>query len=261
VALTFEEDTMSTQPKWTPGQFVWRELGVKDVDRAKGYFNELFGWTYKDVPMGPAFVYSIIVAGAKQIGGLYKPSPDMPALPTTWFSYLSVTDVDKTVKDIKAAGGQVLGEPMDIPDVGRFVMAKDPQGALLAPFRASKGDPEPERPPLGTFCWETLSTSSVDDAKKFYQRVFGWTPGAGPGDAVVFSAGPVQVADVQAASSGAPTAWMPHVVVEKLEATRGKAERLGAKIVVAEIPVPEMGRCSIIQDPFGAALGLFEGSM
>ncbi len=253
---------MSAQPKWTPGQFVWRELGVKDVDKAKGYYNELFGWTYKDAPMGPDFVYTLVLAGEKQIGGLYKPSADMPALPTSWFSYLSVPDVDKTASDIKAAGGQVLGEPMDIPNIGRFVMAKDPQGALFTPFRSLNGDPEPvEHPPLSTFCWETLSTSSLEGAKKFYEQVVGWTPGAGPSDEVVFNAGQVPIADVQIAPRGAPSAWMPHVVVEKLEAARDKAKRLGAQILAPEVPVPGMGRLAVVQDPFGAALGLFEGSM
>jgi predicted enzyme related to lactoylglutathione lyase len=46
---------MSTQPKWTTGQFVWRELGVKDVDQAKGYFNELFGGTYKEPQLAASF--------------------------------------------------------------------------------------------------------------------------------------------------------------------------------------------------------------
>jgi predicted enzyme related to lactoylglutathione lyase len=251
----------SASPKWTPGQFVWRELGVTDVDRAKGYFNELFGWTYKDAPMGPDFVYTMIVAGEQQVGGLYKPSPKMPALPTTWFSYLSVPDVDRTAGDIKAAGGKVLGEPMDIPGVGRFVMAFDPQGAIFAPFRSLNGDPEPvERPAVGTFCWETLSTSSLEGARTFYERAIGWTPGAGPGDAVVFNAGQLPIADVQATAPGAASSWMPHVLVDKLEATRDKARRLGAQILAADVPVPGMGRLAVVQDPFGATLGLFEGS-
>lgn len=252
----------SASPTWTPGQFVWRELGVQDVDRAKGYFNELFGWTYRGAPMGPDFVYSMIVAGEKQIGGLYRPSPQLPALPTTWVSYLSVPDVDGTASAIRAAGGKVLGDPMDIPDVGRFVMAYDPQGAIFAPFRALHGDPEPvEHPLVGSFCWETLSTSSVEGARAFYERAIGWTPGAGPGDAEVFNAGQLPVADVQATPRGAPSSWMPHVLVEKLEATRERAKRLGAQVLAAEVPVAGMGRLAVVQDPFGATLGLFEGTM
>ena len=77
----------------------------------------------------------------------------------------------------------------------------------------------------------------------------------------MFNSGQLPIADLQAAPPGAPPAWMPHVVVEKLELTRDKAKRLGAQILAAEVPVPGMGRLAVVQDPFGAALGLFEGSM
>ena len=52
-------------------------------------------------------------------GGFYKRNPDWPA------QYPSVViAVDKIVK----AGGKLLGEPMDIPGVGRYVSFYDTEG-------------------------------------------------------------------------------------------------------------------------------------
>lgn len=55
--------------------------------------------------------------------------------------------------------------------------------------------------------------------------------------------------------------WMTFVVVANLEAANAKVAELGGKVMMAKMAVPGMGAFSVIQDPTGAAIGLFEGSM
>lgn len=46
--------------------------------------------------------------------------------------YVTVDDVDASAKQAEALGGKVLIEPRDIPNVGRFCVISDPQGATLS---------------------------------------------------------------------------------------------------------------------------------
>src|SRR5437764_2929569 len=57
---------------------------------------------------------------------------------------------------------------------------------------------------------------------------------------------------------GVPSFWLAYVLVDDIGAATRKAESLGAKIVKDSIEVPDMGWLSIIADPTGAALGLWQ---
>ena len=56
----------------------------------------------------------------------------------------------------------------------------------------------------------------------------------------------------------APSAWMAYVVVDDLKAATSKAKSLGATVMKDVTEVPNMGSFSIITDPTGAMLGLWE---
>ena len=56
----------------------------------------------------------------------------------------------------------------------------------------------------------------------------------------------------------APSAWLPYVVVDDLKATTEKAVSLGATVLMDVTAIPGMGHYSIIQDPTGAAIGLWQ---
>ncbi len=250
------------EKQWTPGRIVWRELLTKDVDKAKGYYGELFGWTFQEMPM-PEGSYTVAKLGETMVGGMMKlPMPDVPP---NWMSYVSVEEVDAAVKAAKDGGGNVVMEPMDVADMMRLAVVSDPSGAVIAMMHNNGGDPPaPEQLGPGRFCWETVSTKDVDAAKLFYGKVFGWQTEAGPGDVEVFtreSGNPSgQVADIQKAQ-GMPPFWLTYVVVEKLDAARQKAEKLGGKIVQPKIEVAGVGTIALLQDPQGAMLGLFEPAM
>jgi uncharacterized protein len=52
-------------------------------------------------------------------------------MPPAWFSYVTVDDVDATAKQAEQLGGKITLEPRDIPEVGRFAVIQDPQGAAI----------------------------------------------------------------------------------------------------------------------------------
>ncbi|MBX3272752.1 MAG: VOC family protein [Sandaracinaceae bacterium] len=248
-----------TEPTYTPGMFVWRELNVPDLDKAKGFYGELFNWAFEDVPMGD-FDYPMIKAGDQAIGGMMK--MEGAEHPPHWMSYVSVEDVDASAKAAAARGGKVAVGPMDIPNVGRFAVVGDPDGAWVTVFRAAQGDPAPgQMPGLGTFCWETLSANDLARAEAFYAEVVGWSVGPGPGgpDNHVFKVGEVAVADVQKAQN-MPPSWATYVVVANLADAHAKLTKLGGKTFLERYDVPGVGGIGFFADPQGAMLGLFEPS-
>ena len=113
------------------GAFSWCELMTTDRTAAKEFYGRLFGWTMDDQPMAGT-IYTVIKAAEQQIGGLMDMPADLHSVPPCWGVYVTVDDVDATVQLAEALGGQIKVPPMNIPDVGRFAILQDPQGAILS---------------------------------------------------------------------------------------------------------------------------------
>lgn len=67
-------------------------------------------------------------------GGFYPKKPDWPAqYPSV---VISVDDLEASMKAVEKGGGKVLGEPMDIPGVGRYVSFYDTEGNRVSMLKA-----------------------------------------------------------------------------------------------------------------------------
>lgn len=107
-----------------------------------------------------------------------------------------------------------------------------------------------------------LDTTDVMKAKAFYQALFDWkltdTP-AGGGDYTMIEVGQGTGGGLMKQPvPGAPSSWLAYVRVDDVRAASDKARFLGAQVVKDVTEVPGMGRFSVIVDPTGAALGLWE---
>ncbi len=115
----------------TPGAFSWNELMTTDMDAAKSFYHQLFGWDIKDSNMGDT-IYSVIEVAGKQVAGMMPIPPQAAGAPPQWGAYVTVEDVDAMAAKVVELGGKVLLPPQDIPTVGRFCVFQDPQGATLS---------------------------------------------------------------------------------------------------------------------------------
>lgn len=113
------------------GAFGWFELMTTDVNAAKKFYTDLLDWTTEDMPM-ENMDYTVIKVEDDQVAGIMSMPPDSGEMPPTWGIYITVKDVDATITRAKELGGKVLVEPRDIPNVGRFCVIQDPQGAWFA---------------------------------------------------------------------------------------------------------------------------------
>jgi len=107
-----------------------------------------------------------------------------------------------------------------------------------------------------------LASTDVKKAKSFYGSLFDWKledrdmgtmtytmimVGQGTGGGMM-----------QHPMPGSPSAWVPYVHVDNVSAATAKAKSLGAKIIRDVAQIPNAGSFSIIQDPTGAVLGLWQ---
>jgi len=116
------------------GAFSWNELTTSDPKAAVEFYTKLFGWKTEVMHMscpdsGQTMEYTILKVGDRGVGGVMK-APE--GAPVAWTSYITVDDVDKTVKLAESLGAKVCVGPTDIPEVGRFAVFADPQGAVIA---------------------------------------------------------------------------------------------------------------------------------
>lgn len=119
------------------GAFCWNELMTTDVASAKQFYGALFGWTTED-DSNTGVDYTLIKVGGEQAGGIMALPPDCAGMPPCWGVYVTVNDVDATAGQVEALGGKLLRPPMDIPEVGRFCVLQDPQGAALCAIQLLK---------------------------------------------------------------------------------------------------------------------------
>src|SRR6266540_1775582 len=109
-----------------------------------------------------------------------------------------------------------------------------------------------------------LNTTNVSKAKSFYGKLFDWkltdlpspTPG---GDYTMIKVGKGTGGGMMKQMiPGASSAWLPYVLVKDIDAATKKAKKLRAKVIKDVTEVEGMGWLSIIIDPTGAMLGLWE---
>ena len=76
-------------------------------------------------------------------GGFFPKNPDWPAQHPS--VVIAVDDINESMRSVTAAGGTVLGEPMEIPGVGQYVSFTDTEGnrvSMLQPIPRNWHTPE-----------------------------------------------------------------------------------------------------------------------
>jgi predicted enzyme related to lactoylglutathione lyase len=117
------------------GTWNWNNLMTRDLDAAKDFYGEVFGWTATHNDEAPDFVWMWQVDDQRWpegCAGLMEMGSDVPAdAPPYWQVYLMVENADEAIEKTKAAGGRLVFGPLEIP-VGRVATLFDPQGAAFS---------------------------------------------------------------------------------------------------------------------------------
>jgi predicted enzyme related to lactoylglutathione lyase/AcrR family transcriptional regulator len=115
----------------TPGQVGWRELHAGEGAAAFQFYSEFFGWAKGDaMDMGPMGVYQTFFVDDAPTGGMMTKMPQSKT--PFWLFYFNVPALDAAIAKVKAGGGTLVNDPMQVP-MGRWIVqCTDPQGAMFA---------------------------------------------------------------------------------------------------------------------------------
>jgi predicted enzyme related to lactoylglutathione lyase len=266
---------MTNQDRYIPGVPCWVDVTSPDPEAAVAFYGGLFGWEFEDVmpPGSPASYFIARIRGGDVAA--VGPRPDGAPAGAAWNTYVWVADADETAAKVRAAGGSVLSEPMDVMDAGRMAVLADPAGAAFRAWQPKqhRGAAVVNEP--GSVNFNDLLTRDVGGAREFYGAVFGWElldAGAGafwalpaygdflerraPGmrERVAQMGGPKRFEETVATLvpiTDDPARWSVTFAVDDADATAERAAELGGKVVVPPFDAPWV-RMTVITDPQGA---------
>jgi len=249
------------------GRFVWEDLMTTDTKAAAAFYNKVAALKTAPAPSDPS--YTTFMAGGAGMGGLMRMADEAKAMgaPPNWLSYVGTESVDNTLHRAELLGGRVLKPAADIPNVGRFAILRDPQGAVFAVFSTTQSLPAASSVPVGHMSWHELATSDMNAAFLFYQQLFGWHVVS---DMDMGAMGTYRVFAAEGSNdtmggmyskppeSPRPSAWLPYIKVADVKAATAKAKALGAAIFHGPAQVPGGGWITMGADPQGAAFALHQ---
>ncbi len=129
------------------------EMPYDDQKRMAKFYESAFGWQMQilGAEMGNYVLATTVETGEAGPtrpgainGGLYPRQPEAPQHPTF---VISVEEIGGAMKRVREAGGRVLGEPVELTGVGKYVPFLDSEGnrlSLLEPVPRNWHAPKPE---------------------------------------------------------------------------------------------------------------------
>ncbi len=245
------------------GRFLWHELMTTSVDSAIAFYKRVIGWKTEDWSQDPS--YRMFAAKSGPMAGVMLLPEDAKAMgsPPCWILYVGTPNVDETSRLAVQLGGKVLKQPEDIPNVGRFSVLQDPQGAVFCAFTpgASMAAGEMKKPGLGEHSWHELMTTDWESAFRFYSNLFGWEKtgamdmGPGMGTYQMYGWGEISLGGMfnKPAAVPAPPHWMPYVLVPDVKKVAAMTEEMGGRVLNGPMEVPGGDWVVQCMDPQGAA--------
>jgi len=112
------------------------EIPADDVEKLRKFYTKLFGWKIERLP-GPMEYWEIETVPVDKKGKLLRPGVNGGMIKRQHpghrpVNYVAVESVEDSIKKIEALGGKVLMPTTEIPGIGWWALALDPEGNQFA---------------------------------------------------------------------------------------------------------------------------------
>jgi hypothetical protein len=256
---------MAEVDKHKPGAFSWIELSSTDQNAAKNFYTSLFGWEFRDFPMGPDEIYTMFALKSRVCAAVFTQRADENAMgiPSHWNLYIGVESADDTAQRAGELGAKVLAPAFDVDVHGRMAVLQDPTGAVFSIWQAKQHIGIGIKDEPNSLCWADLNTPDARAAGAFYSKLFGWEiePSKDGSGYLHIKNGSDYIGGIPPAAQrdpNAPPHWMIYLQVADCDASTAKAKELGAQVYMGPMTMEKVGKISVIADPAGAVFSLFE---
>jgi len=249
---------MTTETRYPAGAPCWADLATPSREGARRFYGPLLGWTF-DEPNPELGGYMNARRDGKRVAGIMELPP--AEFTMAWGVHLSTPDIEASARTIVEAGGQIVMPPHDVVDLGRNLLATDPNGALFGlwqprSFAGAERFGEP-----GALCWSEVCTRDAAATDRFYSSLFAYETvtmngDCGDVDVAIFKVEGKQVfmrvKHLAGPAKDLPSHWMAYFAVDDIDAALARAPALEGKILHGPNDTPA-GRIAVIADPYGAA--------
>lgn len=260
------EPIMTVFTSHAPGTPNWVDLMATDLDGAKAFYENVFGWELEDQFDGDGNrIYVMARQNGKAVAGMGQVPPGME-MPSVWNSYVATEDLAATADAVIAAGGSVMMPPMQVMEAGHMAVFADTTGAAFSAWQAGEHIGAEVGNVENTYSWNELMTRDIDSAKAFYADVFGWqyeTQEMPMGEYTVIAGGengglggmmtmPDEVPEM------VPNHWGVYFTVADLDASVASVSEHGGQVVVPPMEIPGVGKMATVHDTNQASFTLMQ---
>jgi uncharacterized protein len=247
---------------WPDGYPNWIDLMTDDVDAARLFYGELFGWHF---------------AGGEDMGGYWMAALDgssvagvgpiqMDGHPPVWTTYFATGDAEATVDAAVRAGGTVVMPVGDVGEFGRLAYVQDPTRGTFGLWQPGThiGAGRVNEP--GSLIWTELMTRDYAGSKDFYAAVFSFSYTEIGDENFHYST--IEVDGHTIGGLGdlppdvpaeVPPHWRTYFCVDDADDSVDQAVKLGGSVLRPAADMP-YGRHADLADPQGAAFSVIKPS-
>ncbi|MGK5627830.1 VOC family protein [Streptomyces sp. URMC 123] len=238
----------------------WVDAMFTDPEGARTFYGEVLGWTFGE-SASEFGDYTEAYANGRAVAAVVPPMPGQDTR-SAWCLYFASPDAAATAEKIRAAGGEVLMEPMRVGDFGTMVLARDPGGVTFGVWQAGSHEGFGTTGEPGAYCWAEIYTRDPGAADRFFPAVFPYR-----GRRMVEESMDFKVFDIDddivlgrmAMTKEFPPEVPPYInvyfAVADCDAAVAKATELGGTVECGPMDTP-FGRFATLTDPQGAAFSV-----
>lgn len=256
---------MSDYDRRIPGTVGWIDLTTTDIDAARVFYGNLFGWRMEqaDSPFDGAWVG---FAGGKSAAGMMRCPTEFgeAGLTAAWLTCMRVESLENTISIADDHGAKVALQPVELRAHSRAAILRDPLGAAFGILQGPNRVGLHLRTDAGAPCWAEILTRDAVVSGEFYEAVFGWTSAT---DTTItppyttFTRRRFRVAGMMAMPDRMPadlaSQWLAYFHVADCAQAVGTTVRLGGTITIPPTTVPH-GTYALLADPMGTTFAVFE---
>lgn len=241
---------MSDITSYPPGAPAWFDLSVPDLRSTQRFYSALLGWEFGGDP------HSVASLGGKRLAELSQTRGGAPPERSAWMVCLSTNDIDATLAQVRAAGGEVLSGRRDRRGTGSTAVIREPTGTACALWQRGDFPGAEVQDVPGAPVWSEVTSADTAAAVDFLTSVFGYETERTLGsDYVTLYSGGEPVCGVYGGANERVHrglgAWLPYFTVMGADTAGAQATLEGGAVLRAAENSP-YGRWAMLSDPAGA---------
>ena len=254
---------MTTRTTKRPaGEPTWIDLATSNLEGAKQFYQQIFGWDYFDT--GADFgTYTMAMLRGLNVAGIGPIWPPDAPTPSAWTIYFASDDAVADTARVKELGGAVMVDAMAISDSGVMAVCADPTGAVFGLWQANTHIGAAIDNEHGAMAWFEVNTRDAAAAREFYANLLHVTTHRMDSDDAEYytlNRGEEMLAGIlqmDANWEGIPPHWMGYFTVDNTDETINQAIAAGGKLMVPAFDIP-YGRMAVLSDPFSATFSIIQ---